>query len=157
MEAKDYISLSFSGVAVAISMFNLWRGARDGKAIKKQKWNQMRSEAIIAVIDERSSIRSAAAALEAARFDARLAHDSEAVTAADRLIEMLNSALVGNAALEAGLRETPVLKGTSAELSEMERRLGALKALGASDKQAIENADSVADAIWRKLMAAKEI
>ena len=153
----DYIALSFSGVAVAISMFNLWRGARDGRAIKKQEWNQMRSDAVMAVIDERSSIRSAAAALEAARFDARLAHDNEAVTAADHLVEMLNSALVGNAALEAGLRETPALKGTAAELSDMERRLRALEALGASDKQAIRNADSVADTIWKKLMAAKGI
>ena len=157
METRDYISLSFSSVAVAISMFDLWRGARNARAIRKQKWNQMRSEAIIAMIDEKSSIRSAAAALEAARFDARLAHDDEAVTTADRLIDMLNSALVGNAALEAGLRETPALKGTSEELSDMERRLGTLKALAVSDKQAIRDADSAADAIWRKLMAAKGI
>ena len=153
----DYIALSFSGVAVAISLFNLWRGARDGKAINKQQWNQMRSEALIRMIDEKSSIKSAAAALETARFDARRAHDNESVATADRLLEMLNSALVGNAALEAGLRATPVLEGTLAELADLERRLGELQALASSDKQAIQNADSVADAIRRKLMAAKGI
>ena len=153
----DYIAWSFSGVAVAISLFNLWRGARDARAIKKQQWNQMRSEAIIAMVDEKSSIKSAVAALEAVRYDAQLAHDHEAVTTADRLVEMLKSALVGNAALEAGLHERPVLKGTSAELSDLKRRLGELRALASSDKQAIQNADSVADAIRRKLMTAKGI
>ena len=159
MEIKDYFSLSFSGVALALSMYNLWRASRVESAIAKQKLDQMKFDAITWVIDARSSIRDARESLEAAYFEARTAKDPDVALSADEHIKSLDQALINNAAIEAGLRGMPTATadGTSTELQAMEGVLGTAKTHAAGAKDEAKSAAAVAEVIRRKLRAAKAI
>jgi hypothetical protein len=151
METKDYFSLSFSGIALALSVFNVWRAKRGGQAVVKQKLEQMKFEAIISTINARSSVRVAREGVTAARFEAQMAGAVDAVTLADKQIEALNEILADSATFEALLQEMPIdtAKGTSAELQRMEGDLGVSRAQAARHIDLANSAAATAETIRR--------
>lgn len=128
LEPKDYLTFTFSAAALALSTYNLIRGRLDAKSLNRRSFEQKRFEGVATATEVMAQYTQIEGALQALRFEARLAGDTTLVNQADGQITAAKKALATFTGLAREFDAFPESSGDPEHLLVIETVLGKIKA-----------------------------
>lgn len=128
LEAKDYVTFTFSGAALALSIYNLLRARLDLTSLNRRTFEQKRFEATAAAAEIVGQYVQIEGTLEGLRFEALRAKSSLVVEESERQIATAKGARARNEDIVREMNALPSSSGALNELLEIEKILGKLKA-----------------------------
>ncbi len=152
---KDYIAFAFSIAALCLSLYNLYRSRQDARAANVRTIEQRRSECMRLASDAKASALRNEATLDAVRFEALRARDTDLVRDLDAQLTTNKASIALISEMQdQGLLEAAV-EGTHEELATIEKLVSSMTQLrnrAAEDEQRTANLAATAR---QKLIAAK--
>jgi hypothetical protein len=127
LEAKDYVTFTFSAAALALSLYNLVRGRRDAKSLNYRVFEQKRFEATMTANEIMARYAEIEGALVTLHFEALRAGNSSVAQETEKHTQTTQARRLQYETIARDLIKLPPFGGDLKELNEIERRLGMLK------------------------------